>query len=119
MEITDSLPHNQVWVDDIRLRQVELKRQDVGSNSYRLLADFFRSGISLLINIRYFNGRNFLNFRVRVPRSNSSEILGLLGNLDGDREIEFFRRGETEYIFYPSGTRPDRYVFDSFRTSCK
>ena len=119
MEITDSLPHNHVWVDDIRLRQVELKRQDLGSNSYRLSADFFRSGISLLIKIIHFNGRNYLNFEVKVPRSNSSEILGLLGNLDGDCNIEFFRRGETEHIPYPSGVRPDRYVFEPISNSCK
>ena len=107
-----------MWVDDIRLRQVELKRQDLGSDSYRLFADFFRSGISLLIKIRRFNGQNFLNFKVRVPRSNSSEMLGLLGNLDGDPGIEFFTR-EGTYIPYSSGTRPDRNVFDPFRTSCK
>ena len=111
---------NQVWVDDPHLRQVELKyREDRSTPSrlYHLDADFFRSGISVMINVNIFNGRHFLDFEVRVPRSYSGSTLGLLGNLDQDRNIEFFRRGEIDHIVY-TGIRPDTEVFTPLLT-CK
>ena len=86
----------------------------IRENDNRLRANFFGSEMSLVVNVHPYNGRNYLNYEVYAPKSSSP--LGLLGNLDNNREVEFFRRGETQHIAYPVNQRPDRFVFDGLKT---
>ena len=107
-----SLTPGVVWNDADRGYNFELKRESTN----RLRADFFGSGMSLVVNAHHYRSRNYLNYFVYAPRS--SAPMGLLGNIDDNRAVEFFRRGDTQHIVYPVNRRADSYVFDGLKT-CK
>ena len=79
-EITDQLPPVSRWPDD-DTTLVQLRRD---SNN-KLTADFFKSGISLIIYLNWYNNRNYFSYNVKVPTSYmSSTVQGLLGNFGSE-----------------------------------
>ncbi len=109
-EITDQLPPVSRWPDD-DTTLVQLRRD---SNN-KLTADFFKSGISLIIYLNWYNNRNYFSYNVKVPTSYMRQVRGLLGNFDGSLSIdrELFTR-ENQPVPYAS----DQGVYCAM-TSCK
>ena len=48
------------------------------------------------MDVNVVHSTHFLNFEVRVPNHYSGQTRGLLGNMDGNMENEFYRRGSSE-----------------------
>ncbi len=107
-EITDQLPPVSRWPDD-DTTLVQLRRD---SNN-KLTADFFKSGISLIIYLNWYNNRNYFSYNVKVPTSYMRQVRGLLGNFDGSLDHELFTR-ENQPVPYTS----DQGVYCAM-TSCK
>ena len=80
-----------------------------------LRAAFYKSGVTFLGRVfGLANNEYYMNFEVRVPRSFSGRTRGLLGNLDGDSNNEYFRRDGTAL----SSSISERDLFDHLLT-CK
>ena len=80
-----------------------------------LTASFFKSGIVLIINLYPSADEYYMNFRIQVPRTFANKVRGFLGNLDGSRNIDLYRRGETTPL--PAGLS-DRQLLGHLST-CK
>ncbi len=107
-EITDQLPPVSRWPDD-DTTLVQLRRDSTN----KLTADFFKSGISLIIYLNWYNNRNYFSYNVKVPTTYMSLVQGLLGNFDGSLDHELFTR-ENQSVPYTS----DQGVYCDM-TSCK
>ena len=114
-----SLTPGVAWNDANQGYNFELKRDSTNNNKLR--ADFFGSGMSLVVEVYRHYSRNVLDYFVHAPRSSAPK--GLFGNLDDNKAVEFFRRGDTQHIVYPVDPNrytqtTDRYVYDGLQT-CK
>ncbi len=107
--LTDiELPLASRWPDDIT-SLVQLQRDRTNN----LIVDFFTSGISLIISLKWYNNRNYFSYNVKVPTSYMSKVQGLLGNFDGSLTFELFTKAN-ESVPYTS----DQGVYCAM-TSCK
>ena len=108
MEITDELHNEQPWFDYTN-EVMLLKKYD-----RQLTASFFKSGIVLIANVYIRGNEYYMNFQIQVPRIFARRTRGFLGNLDGNRDNDLYRRGETTPLPYLS----DRMLLGHLNT-CK
>ena len=109
-DITSNLVDGETWIDET-FEALFIKQ------GRQLTAAFFESGIVFRATVNQYRSEYYMNFNVQVPRSTfQGQTQGFLGNFDGNRTNEFYRKGETTPIL-DQGLR-DRQLFSTLNT-CK
>lgn len=99
VELTEHIETGEPWFDETG-RVMLIKDGDNCHTSYNdafnpLTAAFYDSGIVLLACVYKRGSEHYINFRIHIPQSYSGRTRGFFGNFDGNRNNEFYVRGQT------------------------
>ena len=89
VEITEDLKDGRVWLDSTR-------KSSLRRFGNQLTAAFFESGVVVIATAHPYQNEYYINFQIRIPTVEfSGRTKGFLGNFDGDKTNDFYRRGST------------------------
>ncbi len=102
---------NELFVDQILFT----KKNNV------LYVSHYKSGVNFMATVNRYGGGYYINYEMKIPNIHRLKTRGFMGNLDGNKENEFFRR-----VYADSGNNllsiPNSYSNQQLSTplhSCK